>query len=176
MRLGRTRMFWVLALVIASAAAARADSPDSSAQQVTGLFMQSCVQFAGDKEGLRSWARKIGLKALPAPLQARFLDGLPGIVFDASNQKGKFVLVSEDGGSCSAIAERASGTQTIEDLEKDMNTARIGLRMTAAKGDSEEELEHREYVASLGDRSWLLLISTVKNAAGGQVMLTATPN
>ncbi|HEX4173825.1 MAG TPA: hypothetical protein VHY82_15260, partial [Acetobacteraceae bacterium] len=73
-------------------------------------------------------------------------------------------------------AERASGSQTIEDLEKDMNSARIGLRMTAAKGDSEEELEHREYVASLGDRRWRLLISTVRDAAGGQVMLTATPN
>jgi hypothetical protein len=81
---------------------ARADeAPVANAKQVAGLFMQSCLQFAGDKDGLRDWAKKTGLKELPAEAQDQFLYGLPGVVFDASNKDGKFVLVSEDGGSCS---------------------------------------------------------------------------
>ena len=47
--------------------------------------MQSCIQFAGDKEGVRGWANKTGLTPLPAEGQKRFLYGLPGVVFDASN-------------------------------------------------------------------------------------------
>jgi hypothetical protein len=171
-------MVWAAALILAVAGETRAaDLPDAAAKQVAGLFMQSCVQFAGDKDALRGWAGKIGLRVLPPAVQARFLTGRPGAVFDASNQDGKFVLVSEDGGSCSVIAEMASGTQTIADLEKDLNDARIGFTMTAKARDSEEKLlQHREYVASRGDRGWLLLISTVKDPVGGQVMLTASRN
>ena len=67
--------------------------------------MQSCLEYAGDKDGLREWAKKDDLTGTAAQAQDQFLHGLPGIVFDASNRAGKFVLVSEDGGSCSVIAE-----------------------------------------------------------------------
>ncbi len=161
--------------MVALVASARADDPPSAAaKQVTGLFVQSCIQFAGDKDGLRGWAKKTGLKALPADVQDQFLYGLPGVVFDASNKEGKFVLVSEDGGSCSAVAEMASGPVVITDLEQAMNDAKISFKVTAEKADSQEtSLKHREYQASQGQREWLLLISTVKDPAGGQAMLTA---
>jgi hypothetical protein len=161
--------------MMALAAPARADdAPDAAAKQVAGLFMQSCIQFAGDREGLRGWANKTGLTSLPAEAQKRFLYGLPGVVFDASNAAGKFVLISEDGGSCSVIAATASGPGAITDLEQDMAAASITFRVTRDQPDSQEKaLEHREYTASRGEREWRLLVSTVKNAAGGQVMLTA---
>ena len=164
--------------IIVVASQPRADNLlDNAAEQVTGLFMQSCVQFAGDKAGLRQWARKIALTEVPAAIRDRFLYGLPGVVYDASNQAGKFVLVSEDGGSCAAIAQRASGTRALHDLEKDMSDAGISFSMTAEKRDSEERLlQHREYTASKGARSWLLSISTFAGEAGGQVMLTANRN
>ncbi len=157
------------------AASARADDPPNvAAKQVAGLFVQSCVRFAGDTDGLREWAKKTGLKELPPGLQDRFLYGLPGIVFDASNKDGKFVLVSEDGGSCSVVAEMASGPIVISDLEQDLNEAKISFKVTGEKADAEEKaLNHREYQASQGDRTWLLLVSTVKDPSGGQVMLTA---
>ena len=173
------RLDWTRGAVIAAAttfaAHAWAAEPQSvAAKQVAGLFMQGCVQFAGDQAGLRGWAGKIGLKTLPADVQDRFLYGLPGVVYDASNKDGKFVLVSEDGGSCSAIAEKASEAEVIADLEQDMNDARITFKVTAEKGDQEEKaLRHREYTASQGQREWLLLVSTVKNPSGGQAMLTA---
>jgi hypothetical protein len=167
-----------LAVWTASAIPACADSPsDVNARQVAGLFMQSCIQFAGDTDGLRSWAKQTSLKQLPRDAADRFLYGLPGVVFDASNKDGKFVLVSEDGGSCSAIAEIANGTGVIANLEQDLNAAKIAFKMTGEKNDSEERaLKHREYLATQGDRQWLLLVSTVKDANGGQVMLTANRN
>ncbi|MEJ0019164.1 MAG: hypothetical protein WDN25_21955 [Acetobacteraceae bacterium] len=157
-------------------AAARADDAQTvaAAKQVAGLFMQSCIQFAGDKKGLRDWAKKTGLKELPADVQEHFLYGLPGVVFDASTRAGKFVLISEEGGSCSALAEMAIGAVVISDLEKDMNEAKIAFKVTAEKGDAEEKaLRHREYQASQGQREWLLLVSIVKDPTGGQAMLTA---
>jgi hypothetical protein len=164
--------------LLAVAMPAYADDPQTvNAGQVAGLFMQSCIPFAGDKEGLRAWAKKTDLKELPAEVAESFLYGLPGVVFDASNQDGKFVLVSEDGGSCSAIAEIASGSSVLTDLEQDMTTAKITFKVTSEKNDTEEKtLEHREYLATQGDRGWLLLVSTVKDSNGGQAMLTANRN
>lgn len=159
---------------VLSAVPAFADDPaDVNAQQVAGLFMQSCLQFAGDKDSLRQWAKNTGLQELPPRAQERFLYGLPGVVFDASNTDGKFVLVSEDGGSCSAIAQTASGSHVIADLEQDMNTAKIPFRLTSEKSDAEEKaLKHREYVATRNQQEWRLLVSTVTDKAG-QAMLTA---
>jgi hypothetical protein len=161
--------------IMALGAPARADDmSDAAAKQLAGLFMQSCIQFSGDKEGLRGWANMTGLAQLPAEAQKRFLYGMPGAVFDASNATGKFVLISEDSGSCSVVAQSASGSGAVTDLEQDMTAAKITFRVASDQPDSQEKaLEHREYVASRGEREWRLLVSTVKNAGGGQVMLTA---
>lgn len=72
---------------------ARADDLSSSdgAAQVVGLFMQSCIRFAGDPTGLRKWAPTAGIQPLPAKGQQAFLYGLPGEVFDASTKQGKLV-------------------------------------------------------------------------------------
>ena len=167
-----------IAGIVALATGVRAEEPPNvAAQQVAGLFMQSCIQFAGDSGGLRGWARKTGLNVLPAAVQQRFLYGLPGVVFDASSKGGKFVLVSEDGGSCSTLAEMASGPVVISTLERNLSDARISFKVTGEKADSEERvLQHREYHISQGSRELLLLISTVKDPVGGQAMLTANRN
>ena len=176
-RPGFVRIVAVGGLMAVAASARAQEPPVVNAKQVAGLFMQSCMRFAGDTDGLRDWAKKTGLKALPQEAQDQFLYGLPGVVFDASNMDGKFVLVSEDGGSCSAIAQTASGSSVIADLEQDMNDAKIAFKVTLEKNDAEEKaLKHREYMATQGDREWLLLVSTVKDPAGGQVMLTANRN
>jgi hypothetical protein len=153
----------------------RADEPAVvNAKQVAGLFMQSCLRFAGDRDGLRAWARTTKLQELPPTGQDYFLHGLAGVVFDASTKDGKFVLVSEDGGSCSVLAETASGPSVVTDLEQDLKDAQITFKITSDRDDAvEKALRHREYTASKGDHGWLLLVSTVKGDAGGEVMLTA---
>jgi len=163
-RLGGMGLMAVAGLALLTASAhAQEQQAAAAAKQAAGLFMQSCIQFAGDKKGLRDWARKNSLKELPTDVQEHFLYGLPGVVFDASTRAGKFVLLSEDRGSCSVIAEMASGPAVIGSLEQDLNEARITFKVTAEKGDVEEKaLKHREYLASQGQREWLLLVSTVK--------------
>jgi hypothetical protein len=177
MRPAFLRMAVVLGTLAAAAPLRADDPPIANAKQVAGLFMQSCLEYAGDKDALRDWARKTGLQELPGDVREHFLYGLPGTVFDASNKDGKFVLVSEDGGSCSVLAEIASGPAVISDLEQNLKEAQITFNVTGEKADAEEKaLRHREYVASQGRREWLLLVSIVKDPAGGQAMLTANRN
>lgn len=166
----------ILAAILATAllAPVRAADTTASAQQLATLFMQSCLQYAGDRDGLRTWAKKLGLMELPAEEQDRYLYGLPGIVFDASNSDGRFKLVSEDGGSCSVLAASASGQAVLQDLEQKLHDAQITFKVTAERPDAvEKTLHHREYVAQQGKREWLLLVSIVQDPAGGEAMLTA---
>ena len=98
-----------------------------------GCSCRAACSSPATRNGLRDWAKKTGLKDLPADVQDHFLYGLPGVVFDASNKDGKFVLVSEDGGSCSVVAEIASGPGVITDLEQDLNDAKITFKVTGEK-------------------------------------------
>jgi hypothetical protein len=157
--------------------AARADEPDSSsAAQVVGLFVQSCVRFVGNAADLRQWARQTGLPLLPKEAQQSFLYGLPGEVYDASTRNDKLVLISEDGGSCSALAESANGEAVAATLERVLRAAHIAFTLTHEDDDTEEKaLHHRAYAISQGGRQWQMLESTVKDTASGEVMLTANP-
>jgi len=146
-----------------------------AAAQVVGLFMQSCVRFAGDPDGLRAWAPKAGMQPLPAQGQQAFLYGLPGVVFDASTKSDKLVVISENEGACSAMSESASGPLVVKTLEQVMQQAHIDFTMTHEDDDQQEKtLHHREYTASQGTRHWEMLISVVKGAAPGEVMLTTS--
>jgi len=173
----RTLTLFALGLALGHAAPTRADDPGAAnAKQLAGLFMQSCLRFAGDQDGLRAWAKQMGLPELPAKPRQRFLAGLPGTVFDASNTAGKFVLLSQDGGACSALAESASGPAVLSNLEQDMHDAQISFKITSERTDTEEKsLRHREYTASANRRAWQLLVSIVQDPPGGQAMLTANP-
>jgi hypothetical protein len=160
----------LLALLLVHAA------PADNANQLAGLFMQSCVQFAGDRAGLRDWARRIGLAEVPEPARAAFLHESSGVVFDASNQLGKFVVISDDAGGCSAVAEMADGPAVIAALEADLRQAGIAFRQGRDTDDPQESrLVHREYAASLGARTWRIVVGTVRDRQGGQAMLTANP-
>jgi hypothetical protein len=173
MRPALTLILAILATPLLAPARA-ADTGAASAQQLATLFMQSCLKYAGDRDGLRGWAKQIGLKELSAEDQDRFLYGLPGVVFDASNDDGRFRLVSEDGGSCSVLAASASGPAVLKDLEQSLQDAQITFKVTAERPDAiEKTLQHREYVAQQGKRAWLLLVSIVQDPAGGEAMLTA---
>jgi hypothetical protein len=150
--------------------------PAGAASQLVGLFMQSCVRFALDPNGVREWATHAGLKPLPPEGQQAFLYGLPGQVFDASTKDGKLVMISENSGACSALAESASGATVVTVLEQVMQMAHIDLAMTHEDDDKTEKvLHHREYTAARDGRQWEMLVSTVKGAAPGEVMLTTSP-
>jgi hypothetical protein len=153
------------------------DQPTVAATQLAGLFMQSCIPYAGNRAGLREWAHRNGLADLPEPARTAFLNGAPGSVFDASNANGKFVLISDDAGGCSVVAEAANGSAVLAALEDDMRRANIGFTPVQDAPDPQEpRLQHREYRASLGTRTWRIVAGTVRDQQGGRAMLTANPN
>lgn len=169
---------WTIALTLLLQQRARTDDvADAAANQLAGLFMQSCVQFAGDRNALRAWARKNNLLELPAKLGDQFLHGVPGVVFDASNPIGKFVLISDDGGGCSSVADKASGPALVAALEDNMRRTGIALTLRSDAPDAQEpQLRQRDYAAFLAGRKWRIVAGTVRDQQGGRAMLTATPD
>jgi hypothetical protein len=150
--------------------------PADATSQLVGLFMQSCVRFAGNAVGLRDWATHAGLKLLPPEGQQAFLYGLPGQVFDASTLNGKLVVISENSGSCSTMAQSASGAGVVKVLEQVLQMSHVDFTMMHEDDDKEEKvLHHREYTATQNGRQWEMLVSTVKGTAPGEVMLTTSP-
>lgn len=133
---------------------------DVAARQAGALFVASCVQFASNPAGLRGWAKKIGLPELPQPGQAGFLKGVPGMVYDASNPAGKYVVVSHDDGGCLVLAEAVNTVGLVRATEAALSQAAITAVLDGDRGDlANERMRHRTYHASAGSRSWTLVIS-----------------
>jgi hypothetical protein len=157
-------------------AAIQGGSAHDPAAQAAGLFMQSCVRFAAQPKALRQWAKGKHLARIPAPYANDFLYGLPGRVYDASTKAGKLVLVSQDSGSCSVVADDAKGAALLDRIDSDLKTAGVTYKVTADGPDPQEkDLHNRAYDASLGKRQWLMLVSTVNDPAGGEAIMTTNP-
>jgi hypothetical protein len=141
-----------------------------NAAQLAGLFMQSCVAFAGDRDGLRAWATRNHLPALPPPGQSAFLRGQPGVAYDATNNVGKFVVLSGDNGGCSAIAEHAEPQQLITRFEQDLRDSGLPVLVIEEHDDPDDRaLHHRSY--RIG--RWIFVVSTATGGGEGPAMVTA---
>jgi hypothetical protein len=146
------------------------------ADELSGLFMQTCVPYAGRPVTLRQWAAGRKLPEVPDTARATFLHGAPGKVFDASNDAGKFVLLSADDGICAVVTNHAGSLETIQALERSLAEAGIRFRLVAERDDpAEAKLHHREYLAAGSGRTWRILAETVNDSAPGQAMLTGAP-
>jgi hypothetical protein len=144
------------------------------AEELSGLFLQSCMPNAGDPVTLRQWAAKLKLPEVPDPARAAFLGGAPGKVFDASDPAGKFVLVSSDDGLCSVVTDKAADQDIVQGLEHALAEAGVAFRLVAERNDPlNAKLHHREYLATRHGRSWRILAATVRDSSPGQAMLTA---
>jgi hypothetical protein len=144
------------------------------AEELSGLFLQSCLPYAGHPGALRQWAARAKLPEVPDPARAAFLDGAPGQVFDASNTAGKFALLSSDDGICAAVTDRAGDLETAQALERALTENGIKFRLVIERDDRlNPKLHHREYLASRPERAWRILAATVHDT--GQAMLTAAP-
>ena len=150
--------------------------PSETARQLAGLFIQGCLPFAGDPTGLRAWAAARKLTPVPEQARVAFLNGAPGVVFDASTEAGKFVLVSSDDGLCSSITDRAMGKDVEDALEATLREAGIAFRMAIDRDDRMVPALHfREYLATMKGRLWRILAATIKDRVEGRAMLTAAP-
>ena len=165
-------------LVIAAAPVRAADAAlaEDNAKLAVGLFLRSCVEFSGDRDGLRDWVKQSGFPEIRDRGAEIFLYGLPGAVYDATANGTKLVLVTEDNGSCSAFVPLADGPTVLRELERILRESRVKLDVTADKSDPKEsKLRHREYTAAGAKHEWQMLVSTVNDPAGGEAMLTANP-
>jgi hypothetical protein len=144
------------------------------AEELSGLFLQSCLPYAGRPAALRQWATREKLPAVPDPARAAFLHGAPGQVFDASNGAGKFALLSSDDGICAIVTDRAGDREVAVALERALSDAGVRFRLVIERNDKlNPKLHHREYLAAKPPRAWRLLAATVHDV--GQAMLTAAP-
>lgn len=167
---------WLLAVTGSPARAADGNQGQDNARQVVNLFLKSCIEFQGNRDGLRAWATKSGLPELRDAAADAFLYGLPGAVYDATSKGTRLVLISEDNGSCSTFAQLVDGPTVLQDLERILIESRVKLTVVGDKPDRKEnKLQHREYTASGTKQEWQMLISTVDDPAGGEAMLTANP-
>jgi hypothetical protein len=166
----------LLLLVLLLPVGARADNlAQVTARQAAGLFMQSCVAYAGNPTALRAWAGKIGLPALPEPGQAGFLKGSAGRVYDASNPAGKYVVVSFDDGGCLILAEAVDPDELVRASETALADAGIAAVLDKEEIEQgEEAIHHRTYSANSGERRWTLVISHGQGTPD-QAMLSASP-
>ncbi|MBS0562545.1 MAG: hypothetical protein JSR21_21060 [Proteobacteria bacterium] len=174
-RRANARILCLIAFLAAPLPAAAAASASDNAAQLAGLFVQSCVRFVGNAKGLRDWARKTGLHEVPPEGEAAFLHGAPGRVFDATNATGKYVVVSPDDGSCSALAERADGAAVAAALEARLRDSGLAVTLAAETDDKAVRgVRHREYVVSQDRQAWQILLSIPLDGPG-PAMLTAVP-
>jgi hypothetical protein len=167
------RAIWaVLAAVLIPAAAFA-----GPAEELSGLFLQTCLPYAGRPQALRQWAAKEKLPVVPDPARAAFLNGAPGEVFDASNNAGKFALLSSDDGICAVVTDHAGDVETAQALERALSEAGIRFRLVIERDDKlNPKLHHREYLATgSGPGGWRILAATVHGDPPGQAMLTGAP-
>jgi hypothetical protein len=151
-------------------------APPDTPAQLTGLFIQSCLAFAGDAAALRTWARQTGLIELPDPARTAFLHGAPGTTFDASAPGSKLVVASSDDGICSVITDEVASAAVTEALEAGLTRSGIAFRLAIERDDKQIPTVHdREYLATRNGRSWRILAATVTGSQPGQAMLTAAP-
>jgi hypothetical protein len=166
----KVALFLAACLLVPGAARAAA------ADELTGLFLQGCLPFAGRPAALRDWAGQTGLPQVPEQARAAFLHGAPGQAFDASAAGTKLVLVSSDDGICSAVTDHATQTEVTQALEAALKAADLKFRLVIEHDDANVAAIHdREYLVALDKRGWRVLAATVKDAQGGEAMLTAGP-
>jgi len=151
-------------------------APPDDPAQLSGLFIQSCLAFAGDATALRSWARRTGLTELPDPARTAFLHGAAGVAFDASAPGTKLVLASSDDGICSVITNEVASAAVTQALEAGLTRIGVAFRLAIERDDKQIPTVHdREYLATRNGRSWRILAATVSGSQPGQAMLTAAP-
>jgi hypothetical protein len=171
---------WILSAIAvvgsAPVGAAPADQGQRAEGQAVRLFLASCVRFPNDRTALQAWIKKAGYPDVPAEHADEFLDGLPGVAYDASGGALSLVIVSQDSGSCSVVVDRAIGPMLVQELERSLHGANIGFTATDDPPDPRtKDLNNREYTIPGQGGGWHMLVSTAKNPAGGAALLTTNP-
>jgi hypothetical protein len=144
-----------------SPAVAQVGSPDPDAGQIIGLFEQSCMRFAGNPLGLRSWISVYHLPQLSEEQAAPFLGTLgTGEVFGASTSSGKHALVSYDSGACQVIALAGDAPTVKRMLLALLGKLGVSVSQVLVKSKPDGSSTQDLFDATLGARRWIISITS----------------
>jgi hypothetical protein len=154
---------------------AQTTTPQSDgATQAAGLFLQTCLNFAGSPAGLRDFLKKRQVPELNPEGRAIFLRDHVGMGFDASNKATRLAVVSEDNGVCSIFAGQGNLAQVLPLIES-INRS-LALQMSQSGGKETDSVHARYYNVIIKDRTYKLVISDNPVAGAAiQAALTLSP-
>jgi len=173
------RVMPVAAMILAAATAAPAqEAPQAGAgaRQVVGLFLQTCVRFAGDVPGLRARLAELRLPSLRPEALAALRRGDAGVGYDATNRSARLALVSEDDGLCSAFAGEADGEETTATFESAVRRSGGEFRAEGEDGAARTATGRSwRYGLTVRGRDYLVVISADTRPGDVQAILSLSP-
>ncbi|MGA2892483.1 MAG: hypothetical protein ABSE22_06420 [Xanthobacteraceae bacterium] len=149
-------------------------APSAGARRAVGVFLQTCLNFAGSTLGLRDFLKKQDIPELNPQGRAIFVRDHVGIGFDASNNVGRLAIVSEDNGVCSIFTDQGNLAQIIPLIEVLNKTLNLQLQKTGGKETG--SVHARYYTVTMKDHTYLLVISESPNPNSTiQAAMTLSP-
>ncbi len=143
---------------------AQTAAPDPDVGQVAGLFLQTCLRFAGDPGALRSWIVAHQLPQVPEA-QPPFLGSIgTGQVFGASTASGKHALVSYDFGACQVIAMAGDASAVQQKLLASLHDLGVAVSRVLARSTPDGSSTQDLFDATLESRHWKFSITSEPHA------------
>jgi len=150
---------------------ALAQAPSDGTTQVVGLFIATCVRFAGDPKSVRTFMNEHHVPELNPQGRAIFLRDHVGVGFDATNRVTRLALVSEDNGVCSAFAGQADRSRIAPLLES--VAKRQGFVLSPISGTAHEPASSDFHQVKIKDHLYKLVVSS-NSVAGASVQAAIT--
>jgi len=147
----------------------------NGADQLVGLFGATCLHFAGDNAGLRSFLTQQQAPKMPQQARDAFLAGRAGEVYDVSVPNVNLALVSLDDGGCEAVVEKADPAEIIPTLQQSAAEAHVTVQALGAQqtDKSGRGVNHAAFLLTSGGKQMHVLVSTAPQPP--QAVLTFVP-
>lgn len=165
MRFGLTAALAAMLALGVAPASGQTGMADPDSGQVAGLFLQSCMKYAGNAAGLREWVSAHRLPQIPADQAATFLGSLgAGEAYGASNASGKHALVSYDSGACRVLALSGDASDIQQTLLALLRGQGVTVVPVLARAKPDSSSSQGLFEATFGPRHWRVSITAKPHA------------
>lgn len=141
---------------------ARAESPDPSLEQGLAAVTR-CMEFAGEPEGFRAWAKQTGLERAPLEIEKAYLASLPGSgqLFGYASATGQIAIASQDDGGCTLFVQHVDGDTFVSGVEQWLRENKLNDKPAnvESRNSAKYAMTSRDYEVT-GKRHWRLVVST----------------
>lgn len=147
-------------------------------RQGAGLFVQSCIKFAGQAPALRSWAAERHLPPSPEPMASELKRRDPGAsVFVASSPGVQMALISLDNGVCRILMQHGDADRVEGAVFDALAKAGVGNALIRQEERGGPAAKMRLYKANFARQrywSWSVVSKEVPGLASGITEVTLT--